>query len=142
MKNELSRDEAAWEAVLAAAWKESAGADGAAWAEEATMTARRVDAALRAEREARRAWWRRARRAAIAAAACAAVLAGAVLWRGSTGTSGPEVASADEEEETTLAEAREAPVAEAFGELEEVLTELAALDFRYDWDDEDLEVAD
>ena len=41
-----------------------------------------------------------------------------------------------------MAEAREAPVSEAFGELENVLTELAALDFSYAWDDEDLEMAD
>ena len=38
--------------------------------------------------------------------------------------------------ETTLAEAREAPVEEAFARLEEMLTVLASADIGYEWADE------
>lgn len=142
MKNGLDREDAAWEAHLAAAWKASE-TDCARGAEESAALARRLDGILRAERAARRARRIRAWLAWGAAAACAAAVA-LPAWRGMRGGGGAADLSSAEagEEELSVADAREAPVSEAFGELEAVLTELAALDFRYDWDDDDLEVAD
>lgn len=146
MKKALDRDETAWEARLAAAWKASAGPDAAGGAEESAALARRLDGVLRAERAVRRARRMRAWLAWGAAAACAALVA-LSAWRGGRGDggAGAEVAAATAgeaaEDELDVAEAREAPVSAAFGELEEALTELAALDFRYGWDDEDLEMA-
>ena len=144
MKTELDRDDAAWEAELAAAWKAAAEEeDAAGGAEESAALARRLDGTLRAERAARRAGRVRAWLSLGAAAACAALVALAAwrsgFWGGGAGT---ETAAGEAEEESDVAEAREAPVSEAFGELENVLTELAALDFSYAWDDEDLEMAD
>lgn len=143
MKKAWDRDEAAWEARLAAAWKASADPDAGGEGESAAM-ARRLDGALRADRAARKA--RRARMwlAWGAAAACAAGVALSARIGGRGAGAGGEVAAvaaAEEEDELDVAEAREAPVSAAFGELEDVLTELAALDFRYGWDDEDLELA-
>ncbi|MBQ9343970.1 MAG: hypothetical protein IJT88_02000 [Kiritimatiellae bacterium] len=149
MKKALDRDDAAWEAELAASWKESADADATGGAEESAALARRLDGILRAERAARKARRARAWLAWGAAAACAALVAlSAVRIAKSGAGTGTEVevasaATAEEaEDESDVAEARVAPVSEAFGELEDVLTELAALDFRYGWDDEDLEIAD
>jgi hypothetical protein len=147
MKKALDRDDAAWEAELAAAWKASVDADAAGGAEESAALARRLDGILRAERAARKARRARAWLAWGAAAACAAVVAlSAVRVAKSGAGAGTEVVAAtameESEDESDVAEARVAPVSEAFGELEEVLTELAALDFRYGWDDEDLEMAD
>lgn len=151
MKKELDWDDAVWEAELAAAWKAAADedTDAARGAEESAALARRLDGILRAEQAEQAA--RKARLARMwlawgAAAACAAVIALAA-WRGG-GTDGAptEVVAAaaieESEDELDVAEAREAPVSEAFGELEDVLTELASLDFRYGWDDEDFEVVD
>lgn len=145
MKTELDKEDAAWEAELAAAWKAAAeGEDVAGGAEESAALARRLDGTLRAERAARRAGRVRSWLLWGAAAACA-VVAGLAAWQGGwrIGGAGQETTAAGEvEEETDVAEAREAPVSEAFGELEDVLMELAALDFSRGWDDEDLEIAD
>ena len=60
--------------------------------------------------------------------------------RGGAGGGAVEVADgAAAEEEYELAEAREAPVAEAFEELDDMLWEMASVTLSYEWDDEDLE---
>lgn len=146
MKKALDRDDAAWEAELAAAWKAS-GTDAAGDAEESAALALRLDGILRAERALRKARRMRAWLAWGAAAACAAAVALATARVVKTGEGeGTAVVAAatveESEDESDVAAARVAPVSEAFGELEEVLTELAALDFGYRWTDEDLEMAD
>lgn len=138
-KTDLDGVEAAWEAHLAAAWRTAADGDGGGEAESAAL-ARRLDAALRRERAVRR---RSAWLAWGAAAACAALLAwgtARMAGRGGAGGGAVEVAAeAAAEEEYELAEAREAPVAEAFEELDDMLWEMASVKLSYEWDDEDLE---
>jgi hypothetical protein len=133
---ELDKQEAAWEAHLAVAWRKGEGTDGGG--EESAALARRLDAALRRERAERRAKTRwTAWLAWGAAAACAAILALAAVRGGRGGA--VEVASTEVEEETSVAEEREAPVAEAFEELDDMLWEMASVTLSYGWDDEDLE---
>lgn len=142
MKSNWSRQDADWEAHLAAALKAAAAPDDPRGPAESDALARRLDAALRADRAARSARVRRTWLSLAAAAACAAVVALAA-WHGtrSARSAALETATAETPADTaelSIADARLAPVSDAFGELEEVLTELAALDFNYEWDDEDL----
>lgn len=132
MKHELDRDETAWEAYLAAAWRAPGEETECPVAEE---TVRRADEALRREKAARQVRTWRWSVAVATAAACAALLAWAA-WPGRNGTDGIATAAEDtggETAETTLAEAREAPLSEAFEGLETMLTELASADFESGW---------
>ena len=136
---ELDGQDKAWEAHLAAAWRMDGNAVGGV-AESAAL-ARRLDAALRRERTERRAKRWRVRLAWGAAAACAALLALAAVrgGRGIAGGEAVEVAMAESGEEVSVAEEREAPVAEAFEALDDMLWEMASLTLSYGWEDDDVE---
>jgi len=137
-KTNLDEIDAVWEAHLAGAWRAAAeGEEGGE--EESAALARQLDGVLRRERAVRR---RSAWLAWGAAAACAALLAwgtARMAERGGAGGGAVEVAEEAGKEEYGLAESREAPVAEAFEELDDMLWEMASVTLSYEWDDEDLE---